>query len=877
MNQSLWKSHWVIVISATLYFAFAWFVIESNKSSVFASIWFANAIGVLCLALLQKSRWLLGLTAIGGANLLANIQGGNALNISLAFLPGNLLEMGLGALILAKYFKFDSCYSSNKGFLVAFSKIIIPPCLIGALMGACVLVQHIDLSFREAFLTWFIGDITGQISLLPFGLAAIRRHLAWGSKSSTSPSVDQIYPEPAISERKFWLENQFVWVATGLLVLTYYAVYGTYSPFIWITMNCVVVAVTYNFLQTAFFAALMSILVGWQLGQGLFPFSKIIPTADIHFFRLSLATGLFIPLYLAINKRVLHGYSFRLEEALTNANQAAQAKNLFLATMSHEIRTPLNAIVGTAYLLEKTPLSDPQKTDLKTIRYASQTLLGLINDILDLSKIEAGEMHIETHPFSLATLLEELNVVFSSGAAEKGLKLDFAPLAADFPIVLDGDSNRLRQILINLVTNAIKFTEQGEIRLKVTARPQDNEPGNLWLRFEIADTGIGIREENLEFLFQPFTQADSSITRCYGGTGLGLSIVKHLTRLMGGEVGVQSTLGHGSTFWVELPMQVAQATCPATSDAPASSNRFSKAAPDRSALVDSDLVPDQGILQIMVVDDSQMNLDVCRRILVDAGANPILCLSGAEAMAILSAPTSQSVDLVLLDLHMPDMTGYQLAEWIRQQPGLKNLPILALTAGVTSYERSQALEAGMNDFLSKPISPPLLIRKIRQALEQSGEHLTKALPRSSEPMEQPVQTGLPAPDWPMEPELDGERASLLLGGDLAFFATILEGFIDEHHETPEKIKALINQQAMQGAAHLAHRLKGQAGNLGANLLFTAAGNLEKAIIASSSCPSTLILELETAHTRCLTTARQWLNDYKQRSSAGNSLEIGTDH
>lgn len=379
----------------------------------------------------------------------------------------------------------------------------------------------------------------------------------------------------------------------------------------------------------------------------------------------------------------------KVEANLIAAKQAAEsanaAKSQFLAHMSHELRTPMNAILGFAQILERDELHPDQLEMVGMIREAGNSLLHIINDILDLSKLEAGQLALEEKPFCLSAVLERVREFYRHGAENKGLTLRFDPLPESMR-GLQGDIHRLEQVLTNLVGNAIKFTAQGEISVRVT--PLAMTESTARLRFEIKDTGIGIDEMTLARLFQPFSQGDSSITRRYGGTGLGLSISKQLVEQMGGEIGVSSQKGQGATFWFEIPF---------------------KCAP-KAPLLKSDEVPRATStekpklmgLRVLAVDDSAMNLRMLERILILQGALVTLASDGQEALDKLRAGP-KSFDVVLMDIQMPVMDGISTTREIRRDSELSKLPIIALTAGVLPEEREAAISAGMNDFLAKPL------------------------------------------------------------------------------------------------------------------------------------------------------------------------------
>ena len=511
-----------------------------------------------------------------------------------------------------------------------------------------------------------------------------------------------------------------------------------------------------------------------------------------------------------------------LKAALDQAEAANTAKSTFLATMNHEIRTPLNAILGMTYLLDKSPLNTEQAEEIRTIKTSGKVLLHLINDVLDFSKIEEGKLTLDHQPFSLPLLLEDLKSMANGLSSPKGLILNIAALDAAIPKVLIGDDSRISQILLNFLGNAIKFTDQGQVNLNVEVVDHDERAGNVRLRFEVQDTGIGIPQTMQEQLFQPFQQADSSISRQFGGTGLGLSIAKRLAEIMGGQVGVYSQPGTGSTFWLELPFVMGSAK----PDWEVECLEFPTL---NSTLAQGDSSHGLSDICVLVVDDNPTNLVVCQRILAREGAQTILCESGAAA---LQAVSENTVDIILVDVHMPCMDGYEITRRIRAEPKLRAIPIVALTADVSEVKREAALAMGMNDFLAKPLDPPKLISVVRTLVEQSRG---KVLPMIYD-AEITTSAQHFSQDWPEIAGIDAELAALILDGDSEFFIELLCVFINEHENTATKVRELIIDDRV-AASHLVHGVRGQAANLGATALAEVAGQLEDLLRDSIKNPN----------------------------------------
>ncbi len=535
----------------------------------------------------------------------------------------------------------------------------------------------------------------------------------------------------------------------------------------------------------------------------------------------------------------------QLAKARDKALQAAQAKSDFLANMSHEIRTPMNAVIGMAHLALDGAKGHRQRDYLNKILTASESLLVIINDVLDFSKAEAGKLSLETVDFNLAETLNHVASINAIAANVKGLELIFH-VPPDFP-PLHGDAMRLGQVLLNLVNNAVKFTERGQVQVDV--KVVDQSDVDIELMFRVTDTGIGMTEDQQANLFQVFSQADMSITRNYGGTGLGLAICKQLVELMQGEIGVESKPGEGSCFYCRIRFKLGNADA-------------MTAALERGKPVPADVVRALSGARLLLVEDNEINQQVAEGLLARVGVSLQIAHHGKEAVQAIQ---HDAFDGVLMDMQMPVMDGLEATRLIRADAKFSDLPIIAMTANAMPGDREKCIQAGMNDHISKPVDPDrfyaTLIRWLRHAQVSAAEHLSPATDDAH----------VDAPDFIALPGIDVADGLQRVAGDQSLYRKMLCKFYDSQADALQGVRATLATDEREQVLQMLHTLKGVAGNIGAHALYDTTTALETNLKATGDIDSVLLSAAETSLTEVMGGLGAWR---EHQPGGGETPDVG---
>ncbi|MGY0193472.1 response regulator [Leptothrix sp. BB-4] len=570
----------------------------------------------------------------------------------------------------------------------------------------------------------------------------------------------------------------------------------------------------------------------------------------------------------ALQQRRVHleALAVNLQEARLEAEQASRAKSAFLANMSHELRTPFNGLLGMLSLLQRSSLDSTQADYLQTARESGEHLLGILNDVLDISKLESGRLEISTAPTSLQRVLGDVRSVMSPQAQAKGLGWHVT-LAADVPGWVDTDAKRLKQILFNLVGNALKFTERGEVSLVVDCLAADARQGRPepLLRLRVSDTGIGMDAQTLSRLFQRFSQGDETINRRYGGTGLGLEISRSLAQMMDGDIQVESRPGAGSVFTLVLPMRLAQApTDDAEAVVPDSGWRDSVSAAAADPSVDDPLARQP--LDVLVTDDHPVNRKFIHALLAQLGHQVSFAEDGQQALERVRA---HRYDLVLMDVHMPVMDGIAATRAIRALDGeAARTRIVALTADAFTESRQRVFDAGMDDFLAKPVQ----VEEIEQLLKRHYGARGRIEPpaRAPIPAIAPAQAANPEPVAPTPPAAPRRRfrkgdagrvldleaiGEVCVAVSVSGYGSLLGGFLADESGTLADLLEVLRLADVARLKAAGHKLKGAAANLGLRELAATAREIEQGgeTFDAEQCAELLVRltdEFETARAIC---------------------------
>jgi len=753
------------------------------------------------------------------------------------------------------------------------------PLAIGYLFSACMAVVH-ALSFPDLF------TATGLLEATPQTTAWM--YMFWHAGFPIMViAYAQLKPSPEVSEISKWrgfsgalLSTAYVLIA--VIGFTWITTLGasalppimdgnhyTTAMLLVVTGVCALSAIALTVLwyakpHTILDLWLMVVCVTWVFDIGLaavFNHGRY----DLGFYSgrvYGLWAAAFVLIVLLVENTQLYAELVKshLRDKATNAEltrlykkttELDKIKTRFFANMSHEIRTPMNAILGLTYLLKRNNPTPEQSERLDKIAVASRHLLSIINDILDFSKIENGTFTLEKMSFPVSAVLDHTRSLLEDAAKAKGLSI-----TVDYdnaPHWLIGDQTRLRQALLNYASNALKFTDQGTIALRCKLMEEPSGEQGVLIRFEVQDTGIGIAAEKISELFQAFRQVDASTTRKYGGTGLGLAITQRLAEMMGGSVGVESQVGQGSLFWFTARLQKGE-----------------QVVVDTVGDAEQEIRDRHVGARILLVEDDPINQEVAKVLLIEAGLAVDIASDGQQAV---DKVRENRYDLVLMDIQMPIMDGIEATQKIRLMPDRQELPILALTANIFEEYRHRCTEAGMNDFVGKPVDPIALFATMLKWLPKS----TNISPLIFQSIPTPASnssissTDLYARLIEIQ-GLDINRGLTSVRGKIDKYWPLLREFVQRHDDDMLTLKKQLNLHLIEEPTRIAHTLKGSAGTLGLVQIQAAAARLEAALSSGETNVTKLIDEIAEAQKILASQVGKIQNQDDATPMAGDMME-----
>jgi two-component system, sensor histidine kinase len=791
---------WVAVALLLGFFAAA--VASESSFGINTPIWVSNAFAVTALLRNKRSSWPVLLIVVAAADTAAGALS-NPLLLALGIAGCDFCEILFVALLVEA--AGITALAGGVWTMARLALICLAVPVVSATAGTFLLMLFYGVPFWTNWRIWYFACTFGLLTVVPL-------LLSW-----TDPALRIFLSRAAIAQ---------VVALSALTGLVGYVTFieghshgYTVFPFLLLaTFNGRLLGAT-----TATVTLVAVVIWCTMTGHGQIATLTHVPAVgEMQLLQLYIVTILLSTLPVAAFLEQREKLLVQLRESTKAAEGAAWAKSEFLAVMSHEIRTPMTGVLGMADLLSNADLPAKEREYVAGIRRSGRHLLALINDILDFSRIEAGKLELESVEFGLPKMLEQVSSLLAPEAALRGLDL-FFDLDTHSPPVLCGDPTRLKQVLVNLVWNGIKFTPKGSVSVTVNRCAPEGHDGKDYagknqkerFRFEVRDTGIGIAPDRQAILFQAFSQADSTTTRQYGGSGLGLAICKNLVQAMGGEIGVESVPGTGSRFWFEVPLGV--------------SERTSLPAKARDVFVET------ASRRVLLVEDVELNQVLITDMLRAHGHDVTLAKNGMEAVDLAA---KEAFDLVLMDVQMPVMDGVEATHLIRRlPPPAGEVPVLALSANVMAAEQARYMAAGMNGALAKPVDWGQLFEALAR-YGGSGQKPADSAGKADTPIDLAVLARLQ--------DLQDQAGGLTL--------KLAEIFMRDTGHRLNELRHAVGCTDAPAAARIAHAIKGSAANLGAHIMVRICAEIETgAEAADLGAAPTLLDELQHEFTRACNT------------------------